>query len=49
VKAFTLYTPAWNTRTKDFYTKLGYTEAKRDGDFVYYSKNVNGGAENAIT
>ena len=49
VKAFTLDTPAWNTRTKDFYTKLGYTEAKRDGDFVYNSKNVNGGAENAIT
>ena len=49
VKAFTLDTPAWNTRTNAFYTKLGYSEVKRDGDFVYYSKNVNGGAENAIT
>ena len=39
VKVFTLDTPAWNTRTNAFYTKLGYSEVKRDGDFVYYSKN----------
>ena len=39
VKAFTLDTPAWNTRTNAFYTRLGYLEVKRDGDFVYYSKN----------
>ncbi len=39
VKIFTLDTPAWNTRTNAFYTKLGYSEVKRDGDFVYYSKN----------
>ena len=38
VKAFTLDTPAWNTRTNAFYTKLGYSEVKRDTDFVYYSK-----------
>ena len=39
VKVFTLDTPIWNTRTNAFYTKLGYSEVKRDGDFVYYSKN----------
>jgi len=38
VKVFTLDTPAWNTRTNAFYTKLGYSEVKRDTDFVYYSK-----------
>lgn len=37
-KAFTLDTPAWNTRTNAFYTKLGYTETKRVNDLVYYSK-----------
>ena len=39
VKAFTLDTPAWNIRTNAFYTRLGYSEVKRDSDFVYYSKN----------
>ena len=39
VKAFTLDTPAWNTRTNAFYTKLRYSEVKRDSDFIYYSKN----------
>ena len=39
VKVFVLDTPAWNTRTNAFYTRLGYSEVKRDGDFVYYSKN----------
>ena len=39
VKEFTLDTPDWNIRTNLFYTKkLGYTEIKRDGGFVYYSK-----------
>ena len=38
VKEFTLDTPIWNTRTNAFYTKLGYTEVKRDNDFVYFSK-----------
>jgi ribosomal protein S18 acetylase RimI-like enzyme len=37
-KLFTLDTPAWNTRTNAFYTGLGYSEVKRDADFVYYSK-----------
>jgi ribosomal protein S18 acetylase RimI-like enzyme len=37
-KGFTLDTPAWNTRTNAFYTRLGYSEAKRDSDFVYYTK-----------
>ena len=39
VKVFTLDTPAWNTRTNAFYTRLGYSEVKRDSDFIYYSKN----------
>ena len=38
VKVFTLDTPAWNTRTNAFYTRLGYSEVKRDSDFVYYTK-----------
>ena len=39
VKVFTLDTPAWNTRTNAFYARLGYSEVKREGDLVYYSKN----------
>ena len=38
VKALTLDTPAWNTRTNAFYTRLGYSEVKRNTDFVYYTK-----------
>ena len=38
VKKFTLDTPDWNIRTNLFYTKLGYTEIKRDRGLVYYSK-----------
>ena len=38
VKEFTLDTPDWNIRTNSFYTKLGYTEIKRDKGFVYYLK-----------
>ena len=38
VRTITLDTPAWNTRTNAFYTKLGYTEVRRDGDFIYYFK-----------
>ena len=38
VKVFTLDTPAWNVRTNAFYTGLGYSEVKRDTDFVYYCK-----------
>ena len=38
VKAFTLDTPVWNTRTNTFYTGLGYSEVERDTDFVYYAK-----------
>ena len=39
IKVFTLDTPVWNNRTNAFYTKLGYSEIKRDSDFIYYSKN----------
>ena len=38
VKTFTLDTPIWNARTNSFYTKLGYTEVKRNKEFVFYSK-----------
>jgi ribosomal protein S18 acetylase RimI-like enzyme len=38
VKEITLDTPVWNTRTNSFYSKMGYTEVRRDGDFIYYSK-----------
>lgn len=38
VKVFALDTPVWNVRTNAFYTGLGYSEVKRDTDFVYYSK-----------
>ena len=41
VKGFTLDTPVWNIRTNRFYTKLGYSEVRRDRDFVYYLKCVN--------
>ena len=37
-KEFVLDTPIWNKRTNDFYTKLGYTEVRRDKEFIYYSK-----------
>ena len=38
VKTFTLDTPIWNTRTNAFYTKLGYTEVRRNDEFIFYSK-----------
>ena len=37
-KEYTLDTPVWNARTNSFYSKLGYRETKRDGEFVFYSK-----------
>ena len=39
VKVFTLDTPIWNTRTNCFYQKLGYTEYKRNEEFVFYKKD----------
>ena len=39
VKVISLDTPIWNIRTNAFYTRLGYSEVKRDNDFVYYSKD----------
>lgn len=38
IRTFTLDTPAWNIRTNTFYLKLGYTEVKRNEEFVYYCK-----------
>ena len=40
VRAITLETPVWNIRTNRFYTKLGYTETRRDRNFVHYLKEV---------
>ena len=40
VRTFTLDTPVWNIRTNAFYRKLGYTEIRRDSDFVYYEKRA---------
>ena len=40
VKEYTLDTPAWNIRTNSFYSKMGYTEIKRDNEFVFYSKHI---------
>ena len=45
VKVSTLDTPVWNIRTNAFYTKLGYSEVKRDADFVYYSKDADSEAK----
>ena len=38
IRTFTLDTPVWNVRTNSFYLKLGYTEVRRNEEFVYYSK-----------
>ena len=38
IKHYTLDTPVWNARTNAFYLKLGYTEVRRNNEFVYYSK-----------
>lgn len=38
IRTFTLDTPVWNTRTNSFYTRLGYTEVRRNKEFVFYSK-----------
>ena len=40
VKEFYLDTPIWNVRTNRFYKKLGYSEYKRDNEFVYYVKKI---------
>lgn len=36
-----LETPVWSIRTNRFYTKLGYTEMRRDDESVYYQKDSN--------
>lgn len=36
---FILDTPIWNHRTNRFYQKCGYTEYKRDEEFVFYRKD----------
>lgn len=35
-----LDTPTWNTRTNRFYKKCGYIETGRDGENVYYEKQL---------
>ena len=41
IKKIKLDTPLWNVRTNAFYTKLGYYEVKRDGEFAYYQKELD--------
>ena len=48
IKTYTLDTPVWNSRTNSFYQKLGYTEAKRNDEFVYYFKHRTEGRESRI-
>ena len=43
VKGFTLDTPIWNVRTNRFYAKLGYSEVRRDREFIYYLKSTDKG------
>ena len=43
VKGFTLDTPIWTVRTNRFYTKLGYSEVRRDREFIYYLKRADQG------
>lgn len=38
IKEFKLDTPVWNIRTNRLYKGLGYTEIKRNQEFVFYSK-----------
>lgn len=38
IRLWELDTPVWNGRTNRFYTKLGYRETGRDGEFVSYQK-----------
>ena len=47
VRTYTLDTPAWNTRTNAFYKKLGYTEARRNDQFVYYSRQRQAASESS--
>ena len=41
VKKIQLDTPLWNVRTNAFYSKLGYCEVRRDGEFAYYQKELD--------
>ena len=41
IKRVKLDTPLWNVRTNAFYTKLGYSEVKRDNGFAYYQKELD--------
>lgn len=40
IDTYYLDTPIWNARTNRFYTKLGYSEARRDAEFIYYKKEL---------
>ena len=41
IKKIKLDTPLWNVRTNAFYTKLGYSEVRRDEEFAYYQKELD--------
>ena len=38
VKAWSLQTPIWNTRTPGFYLKLGFEIVKKTDKFVFFTK-----------
>ena len=40
VTTLSLDTPVCNVRTNAFYKKLGYTEVRRNAEFVYYQKRL---------
>jgi RimJ/RimL family protein N-acetyltransferase len=40
IKTIKLDTSLCNVRTNAFYTKLGYSEVKRDKEFAYYQKEL---------
>lgn len=39
IKKWTLDTPKWNVRTKNFYTKLDFYIEREDNNFYYFSKH----------
>jgi len=40
ITKWTLETPAWNIRTKNFYKKIGFIEMKSEGGSVYFQKRL---------
>lgn len=40
IKAWSLQTPIWNTRTPKFYSKLGFQVKKKTDKFVFFTKKM---------